>query len=151
MLAHPLVQLDDLSRVEALREALLGLFYLVVQGGDRPLGVGLIDTDPFDPHPGKVRDQFAFKPVYALQRMSLRVRTGDLLLLHRPKPVRAKNVPRGIAQGEPAAPGETPEVLHLDTASARPTKLSPQRGDESFVILAADPPPFQTAGEVIGA
>jgi hypothetical protein len=70
------MQLIDTPRVEALREALQGLFDLSVESGYRPLGVGLIDTDPFDPHPGKVRDQLAFKPVYPLQRMSLRIRRG---------------------------------------------------------------------------
>src|SRR3954471_21402909 len=151
MLAHPLVQLDNLPRVEALRETLLGLFNLAVQGGDRPLGIGLIDTDPFDPHPSKIRDQFAFKPVYPLQRMSLRIRTGDLLLLHGPEPIGPKDVARGVGSGEPAVARETPEVLHLDAAGARPTKLFAERLDQSFVVLAAELPSFQTAGEVIGA
>src|SRR4051794_41716034 len=108
MLAHPLVQLANPPRIEALREALQRLFYLAVQSSYRPLGVGLIDTDPFDPHPGKVRDQFAFKPVYSLQRMSLRVRTGDLLLLHRPEPIGPKDVARRIVPDQTPIAREAP-------------------------------------------
>src|SRR5215213_478037 len=125
MLNHPFMQLTRTGRVETLREALKSLVDLAAQQRYRPLGVGLIDFDPFDPHPGKVRDQLAFKPVYALQRVALIIRPGDVVLLHGPEGEGADDVRDGVVPTDAAVARQAPEMLH-GVAGARPAKLFAQ-------------------------
>ena len=145
------MQLVDPSRVKGLREALQRLFDLAIKLQHRPLGIGLIHTNPFDPHPGQVGNKFALKPVYPLQRMTLGVRSGDLLLLYGPERIGAEHVATSVVPDVAAIARQAPEVLHLNATSTRPTKLFAEPVEQGFVVLAGEPPPFQAVGECIGA